>query len=105
MPASNGFKRSYPPRGFAARTSTPPIEPPKAREPVKIKGDPNAWVTIQYVEDPESGWTKTTRAMRAAGGLVINTCSRKKGMAVCTEALVFVPSADLVTIGNVTSVK
>jgi hypothetical protein len=99
--------RAYSPRGYSARTPAPVATPekPKVRVALKIEGDANAWVTIQHIIDPNTGWTKTTRAMRAAGGLIINTCARKKGMAVCSEALVFVPGADLVKVGNVTSVK
>lgn len=107
MATSNGYRRSYSPRGFAPRAASAPpaAEKPKVRQPLKITGDANAWVTIQHIEDPNTDWTKTTRAMSAAGGLILNTCTRKKGMAVCSEALVFVPGATLVTVGNVNSVK
>jgi hypothetical protein len=100
---------AYSPRRFTPRTfstgSTPPTAEKKPREPLKITGDVNAWVIIQHIDDPNTGWTKTTRAMPAAGGLILNTCARKKGMAVCSEALVFVPGAQLVTVGKISSVK
>lgn len=108
---SNSYqpRSNYSPRGFAPRSFTKPTPPapekPKVLKPVRIDGDPNAWTVIQHKVDPNTGWTKTTCAMPAAGGLIINTCSRKKGMAVCSEAVCFVPGADLVTVGNVTSVK
>ncbi len=48
---------------------------------------------LQTITDPSSAATKTTRAMRVPGGLIINTCTR--GAAYAAEALVMLPGADL----------
>ncbi len=70
--------------------------PPRAEKPVlKVEGNAELWLTLQKVTDAKSGWVKTTRATATAGGVILNTCSRKKGSAVVAEALVFIPGAKL----------
>lgn len=76
-------------RGQQRRPNNPPPPPPPAPKPVKTIGNPDLWASLQTVKDPNTGWTKTTRAMSVPGGALVNTCTRGPGFA--TEALVFVP--------------
>jgi hypothetical protein len=80
---------------FRRQRPTPPAAPKPARSPLQIEGDRLLWVTLQRVTDPESGWTKTTRAMQTPAGVLINTCSRKRGKDLATEALCLVPGTRL----------
>lgn len=66
----------------AAKPATPKL---------KITGDAKLWTTLQQITDTTNGWTKTTRAMQVPGGVLVNTCSRKKGSDQAAEALCFVP--------------
>lgn len=66
-----------------------------SKKPLKIEGDAALWVTLQRVTDPNSGWTKTTRAMQTAAGVLVNTCSRKNGSTTATEALCLVPGVKI----------
>lgn len=69
----------------------PPAPSPKAApSKLVIEGDAQLWITLQKVTDPKTGWTKTTRAAQIPGGVLINTCSRKKSSEMAAEALVFV---------------
>jgi hypothetical protein len=81
----------------AAQAPAPaPAPAPKPAAPkIKITGDAELWTTLQQITDTSNGWTKTTRAMTVPGGVLINTCSRKKGSDVAAEALVFVPRVRL----------
>lgn len=71
-----------------------PTAPAPATAPapkLKITGDAKLWTTLQQITDTTNGWTKTTRAMQVPGGVLVNTCSRKKGSDQAAEALCFVP--------------
>lgn len=61
-----------------------------------IQGPKDLWQNLQIVAVP-GGPTKTTRAMKVPGGVLINTCTR--GVTYAAEALVFVPGADLMSDG------
>ena len=78
---------------IAPRPTTPTPKP--AKQPLKIEGDPALWITLQKVADPNTGWTKTTRAMQTPAGVLINTCSRKTTSDSAAEALFLVPGAKL----------
>lgn len=69
----------------------PAPAPAPAAPKIKITGDANLWLTLQQIVDTSNGWTKTTRAMQVPGGVLVNTCSRKKGSDQAAEALCFVP--------------
>jgi hypothetical protein len=75
----------------AAQAPAPAAKP--AATKIKITGDATLWTTLQQITDTSNGWTKTTRAMQVPGGVLVNTCSRKKGSDVAAEALCFVPRA------------
>jgi hypothetical protein len=69
---------------------------PATKKPNKVEGDPALWITLQRVTDEVSGWTKTTRAMQTPAGVLINTCSRKRGAdALVAEALALLPGTKL----------
>lgn len=97
-PAPRSFRSRYNPGPMQAVTPKPAAivaaktMPPKA---LKITGNPELWQTLQKVTDPNTGWTKTTRAMQVPGGVLINTCSRKTGAPIAAEALVLVPGCHL----------
>ena len=65
-----------------------------AKSTIKVSGDPNLWVSLQVIQDPASGWTKTTRAMNVPGGVLVNTCTR--GQNAVAEALVAMPGLRVV---------
>lgn len=79
---------------FYQRRETPPA--PK-KPLVKTTGQKELWLTLQTVTI-EGGPTKTTRAMRVQGGVIVNTCTR--GANFAAEALVFVPGATVIRDGQ-----
>jgi len=83
-----GFRGYRGGRG-GGRNYAPPPPPKPEPKPVQTIGNPELWAPLQTVKDPNTGWTKTTRAMAVHGGALVNTCTRGPGFA--TEALVFVP--------------
>lgn len=83
QPQFRGYRRGFRPQQPAPKAPTEP----KAK--AVTLGNPELWTPLQIVKDPNTGWTKTTRAMNAPGGVLVNTCTRGPGFA--TEALVFVP--------------
>jgi hypothetical protein len=87
----------FPNSNFRRAGANTPLRPvqPKAKQPLKVEGDKTLWVTLQRVTDPDTEWTKTTRAMETPVGVLVNTCSRKKGTTFAAEALCLVPSTKL----------
>lgn len=98
-PFRRNFTRADQGRQESARwqpkAPAPVAPPPTEKQKPIVEGNPKLWVTLQRVTDPSSGWVKTTRAMKAPGGVLINTCSRKQGSAIVAEALCLIPGADL----------
>jgi hypothetical protein len=77
---------------------------PISRGFVQIQGDKDFWVLIQKAFDPASKWTKTTRAANVPGGVVINTCSRRRGGGdAVAEAIVLVPGCRVTPEGQIAS--
>lgn len=88
-----GWKKQWRPR-YEPDYGTPPEPPaPPAPKRPSIRGTPDLWQTLQTITDPNSNATKTTRAMRVPGGLLVNTCTR--GANYAAEALAVVPGAEL----------
>lgn len=85
---------------FRSGADEPAARPYPAKPAVKVEGNAELWLTLQKVTDAKSGWVKTTRATAVTGGVILNTCSRKKGSAVVAEALVFIPGAKLLKTGE-----
>lgn len=83
-------RRNFEPH-YEPPQDTPP--PPAPRKP-SLSGQPDLWCTLQIVKDHATNSTKTTRAMRVPGGIVVNTCTR--GANYAAEALVWIAGADLI---------
>lgn len=99
--------RSYPRKFAGARRQFPaaPRQPVPAAAPTKpvteVTGDAGLWVTLQRVYDPATGWVKTTRAAQTPAGVLINTCSRRRGATSASEALALLPGCRLSTEGKI----
>ncbi|WP_404422962.1 hypothetical protein [Nibricoccus sp. IMCC34717] len=77
---------------------------PATHGKVVVSGDPDFWLLVQKGFDPASKWTKTTRAANVPGGILVNTCSRKRGGGeAVAEAIVFVPGCRVTAEGKIVS--
>lgn len=71
---------------------------------VEVIGDPGAWKLLGKASSKAQGWMKSTKAMEAPGGVVVQV-STQQGSNVA-EALVYVPGAMLEQVaGNVYRLK
>jgi hypothetical protein len=71
---------------------TAPTSAPTVPEKAVLKGSPNLWLTLQSISKGKT--SKTTKAMRVPGGLLISTTTI--GQIFAAEALCFLPGADVV---------
>lgn len=74
-----------------AKTSTPDLF---------VFGAPGEWELISKASSESQGWMKSTKAMTAAGGVVLQVTTefRKNGeVTSCAEALQFIPGAKIDT--------
>lgn len=95
-----GQRRNYQPQQpYQAKPMPPQVAiKPAVKSQTFLKGPKDLWLPLQIVKDEQSNTTKTTRAMRVPGGLLINTVTR--GATFAAEAIVYLPGADVVRTAN-----